>query len=299
MSPENISTNTAIEKISWAGIFETFLNSPPTSSVFRLYLLSFIIWNKGVLLYIFFAKADMADKLAFGNWSKYVLFQSCKTVNTCEVSKLSIFIIMHLIPLLIALIICLIVFGYKKFPSIYSLVYKEHIKAEKDRLSDEIEVLEKRKERTEKESSVVDEEIKTENKKEELRLVVENKLPKPIPPKDLKDAENSYRNFTKTSLKRDFISNYEFLAYQQFNLFPIKYAYLKLGDALLIFLLRDECFCLEDQSPFKPKEYEIIKIVKGLSGQIPLVENPYIRFSKKGLYYIACTEWEEKTGLSV
>ena len=38
---------------NWASIFDDFLNLPPTGSLFRLYLLCFLIWNKKVIIYLF------------------------------------------------------------------------------------------------------------------------------------------------------------------------------------------------------------------------------------------------------
>jgi hypothetical protein len=48
---------------SWAGIFDDFVSNPPTASVFRLYLLSFLIWNESAILYLTFHNQSMWDKL--------------------------------------------------------------------------------------------------------------------------------------------------------------------------------------------------------------------------------------------
>ncbi len=82
---------------------KNFLETPPTSSIFRLYLLSFIIWNKGVMLYILFGSADMADKLAVVNFGKYV-------PHFYQVSGWQTFISMYLGPLIIFILIYGIVF---------------------------------------------------------------------------------------------------------------------------------------------------------------------------------------------
>lgn len=57
MQPEHNS-----EK-SWAGIFDDFVTNPPTASIFRLYLLSFLIWNESAILYLTFHNQSMWDKL--------------------------------------------------------------------------------------------------------------------------------------------------------------------------------------------------------------------------------------------
>jgi hypothetical protein len=48
---------------NWAGIFDDFLNQPPTFSLFRLYILCFVLWNKKVILYLAFHNQSMWDKL--------------------------------------------------------------------------------------------------------------------------------------------------------------------------------------------------------------------------------------------
>lgn len=61
----------SVEK-NWAGIFDDFLNQPPTFSLFRLYLLCFVIWNKKVILYLAFHNQSMWDKL--NNMYEFVPF---------------------------------------------------------------------------------------------------------------------------------------------------------------------------------------------------------------------------------
>lgn len=48
---------------SWSGIFNDFISNPPTASVFRLYLLSLLIWNESAILYLAFHNQSMYDKL--------------------------------------------------------------------------------------------------------------------------------------------------------------------------------------------------------------------------------------------
>lgn len=47
--------------------FFSSLNSPPTLSLFRVYILSFIIYNKSLLLYIIFGSQSMEQKLLYHN----------------------------------------------------------------------------------------------------------------------------------------------------------------------------------------------------------------------------------------
>lgn len=50
----------------WSEVIGNFLNEPPTASIFRLYILCFILWNEKLILYIIFSKTDMASKLLYG-----------------------------------------------------------------------------------------------------------------------------------------------------------------------------------------------------------------------------------------
>jgi hypothetical protein len=54
--------------------FKDFFETPPTQSLFRLYLLSFIIYNKSLILYILFSSIDMSEKLKYYNFSYYIFY---------------------------------------------------------------------------------------------------------------------------------------------------------------------------------------------------------------------------------
>ncbi len=142
---------------SWADLMYDFLNSPPTSSVFRVYILSFILWNKGIILYIFFGRADIADKLVYSNWSKYTALPDFIKNNTyLFLEKINIYVSIYLIPVFISAIIYSIVF--KKFnsfdeKSLYDFLYAKHKDAEIARNKKEVEVIKS-------ENAILSEEVK-------------------------------------------------------------------------------------------------------------------------------------------
>lgn len=67
-------TEKQLEEKSWASIFDDFVSNPPTASVFRLYLLSFLIWNESAILYLAFHNQSMYDKLK--NFYEFIPFHS-------------------------------------------------------------------------------------------------------------------------------------------------------------------------------------------------------------------------------
>jgi|GEM_PF-5051959 len=263
---------------SWADIFNDFLNSPPTSSIFRLYLLSFCIWNKGIILYILLGSADMGEKLAFINWSKFVpLYDPIDSIYYAYSS-------LYLGPLIIVILIFILVFGIKitvfgfkikEIPSLYYIVYHKHVEAEKTKLNDEIKV-------TEKKTKLIAEQLKNEVSQQELTLIKEQSKPPEISSNGEK-YEKSYKKFKRTSFFTDFIEHYVNVYYDKKNDFSYADLTNNFQRELVQFLLTDECF-------------SYIGTNKVASMETLNEPNNYrLKFNNKGEYYIKYFEWENET----
>lgn len=261
---------------SWADIFNDFLNSPPTSSIFRLYLLSFCIWNKGIILYILLGSADMGEKLAFINWSKFVPFYD--PIDSIYYAYSSL----YLGPLIIVILIFILVFGIKitlfsfkikEIPSLYYIVYRKHIEAEKTKLNDEMEV-------TEMKTELIAKQLKNEGGQRKLTSIKER--PKPEISSTGENYEESYKKFRKTSFFADFIGPYVNVYYDKKNDFSYEDLKNNFPQELVKFLFIDKCF-------------SYIGTNKVASMETLNEPNNYrLKFNNKGEYYIKYFEWENE-----
>jgi len=270
---------------SWADIFNDFLNSPPTSSIFRLYLLSFCIWNKGIILYILLGSADMGEKLAFINWSKFVPFYDPIDYIYYAYSSL------YLGPLIIVILIFILVFGIKitvfgikitvfgfnikEIPSLYYIVYHKHVEAEKTKLNDEKEV-------TEMKTELIAKQLKNKASQQELTLIKEQSKPPEINSTG-ENYEESYKKFRKTSFFTYFIGRYVNVYYDKKNNFSYADLMNNFRHELVQFLLSDECFSHIGTNKVASME------------TLNEPNNDRLKFNNKGEYYIKYFEWENET----
>jgi hypothetical protein len=197
MEKDKLGSNTHFKKEekTLVGIFNDFLNTPPTASFFRLYILSFVAWNKSVILYILFDNNTMGYKLK--NWGTFV-------VNFSTDSHIFNTFSLYIGPLLVAYIFYFIslskIFpvklGLKKFvfEKKYSLYY---LLKNIDRVQ-YLQYLDDKKEVTKAEQEAVQAEIKAIKAIEKLEKIKPDlKIPEPVP----KDPEwkKDWEDFKKTS----------------------------------------------------------------------------------------------------
>lgn len=171
----DIDQNTKTTEKNWAAVFDDFMG-PPTASVFRLYFLSFILWNKKVLLYLFFHDASMWDKLH--NIYEFVPFYS--SVQSYYLQSTFGFILMYGGPLLLAWIL----YGITHYPvckkiefSLYNSIFIKNISSKMIRAQYESELREKEIENLNLNQKKTDIESKIKNiEKNELKSRIVNKI---------------------------------------------------------------------------------------------------------------------------
>lgn len=257
---------------SWSGIVDDFLNFPPTSSIFRLYLLSFVIWNKGVILYIMFGNADMGDKLAFINWGKFVIFSDL-CLSQSILGIVVTYISFYFGPILLGMVLCVLVFGFKKIPSLYYLLHSKHIDIKRRLINEQGEV-------QKKELDLVSQGIEIQEKKEQLVLKKEQGKPVLKPGSD--DFEKGYKNFKKTSFFEMFTGRYKRIFYDKRNTFTYSDLSGLFPQALIDFLIQEKVFT------YVSNDHNYFDLA---SSNAP--GNELIKFNEKGEYYIRYYEWEE------
>lgn len=263
----NRSQHSELNNKSWSDIFDEFLSSPPTSSIFRLYLLSFCLWNKSVILYIFFGSADMGDKLAFLNWSKFIPFY-----NSTD-SVYYAYLFLYLGPLIVSALIFILVFGIKtlKIPSIYYMIYRKHSKAEKIKLDEEILIEDKK-------AIIIDAKIKNETGQRKLSSIKEQSKPEII--SDGENYEEAYKKFRKTSFFTHFTATYKQIYYDKKNNFRHGDLVNTFNRDLIEFLFNDKCF-----------SYIATNKVANME-TLNQPNHDQLKFNNKGEYYIKYHEWE-------
>jgi hypothetical protein len=253
------------EEVSWAGMVDHFLKTPPTESIFRLYLLSFVLWNKGVILYILFGNADMADKLAIVNWRKYVYV-------TDEGSIFSVNVSLYLGPMILALFIYYLVFSKIKRIgeiSLYDYLFKKHHTAELDRLKVEKDIAEKEIEVEDKKKEVIEKRVENIISEKKTKEELYKSAPVPEDPKWKED----YEFFKKTNhffLFGDMITDIFYSEKNAFEEPSNKYYVHSRYVGIFKYLVIDACI---DK------------------------KNDYYFFSDKGKFFIKMYEFEKEKGL--
>lgn len=258
------------EKATWANIVDEFLNTPPTGSLFRLYIFCFIIWNKTLILFIVFDNSDMSEKLTRQVLNTYTPFAHSYP-----------WLSLYGGPFLISGIIYML--SLKKFSlfndkSVYYWLKNIHLSQLEESYEQEI-IVEQKKEKV---LTLVEENL--EKEKSNIEITKEIKKDAPQPPEDSPEWKEEYKLFKRTSHFRRFEYFVQSKYLDRKNVFDL-YSNGESQDEdhllLLDYLIDDKCLAITEKSK-KP----ILK-----------KEENFFSFNEKGIFYINSFFFEKENGL--